>query len=139
MNKNAELRLRVLDKALQLFRARGVKATTIKLIAAEAGCTNAALYYYFENGKNQILEEVLRSILSAKIQTFEQLDTNVDFPAFIRQIGLMASRDFGRMTNNISWLVIEFPDLPSKLQQLLHVHLSRGPRDTGRIHRQVYS
>ena len=126
MNRDAELRRKIIEKSLELFRTRGVKASTIKLIASAAGCTNAAIYYYFERGKDQILEEAILDILSKKIRTFEQLSTDMSFQVFFRQIGELASRDFQEVTNNVSWLVTEFPSLPKKLQKKLQKYLLKG-------------
>ena len=39
----------IIEAALTLFRERGVKATTIREIAAEAGVTSGALYRHFES------------------------------------------------------------------------------------------
>ena len=105
--------------------------TTVKLIASAAACTNAALCYYFEHGKDQILQEALLEILSRKMRTFEQLEAGLPFPDFVRQIGELASNDFEEMTDNISWLVVEFPHLPQDLQRELHEHLLKGHENPG--------
>lgn len=126
MRTATDLRATILEKAGRSFRERGVKATTIKTIVHEAGCTNAALYYYFEGGKDEVLEQVLRSLLSEKMQAFERLDTNQSFAGIVRQIATMAASDFERMTTNLSWLIVEFDDLPREMKSLIHEHLRQG-------------
>lgn len=42
-------RAHILDTAIELFSARGIAATTLRAIAAEAGVTPALLHYYFKS------------------------------------------------------------------------------------------
>ena len=126
MKREADLRWKILDESIQLFKTRGVKATTIKSIASAVGCTNAALYYCFEGGKTEILEEALRGVLSEGIRTFERLNTALPFQDFLRQIGVVAATGFGSVTDNISWLLVEFVNLPDDLQTEFHEHLKTG-------------
>ncbi len=44
----------------------GVRGS-IKQIAKASGCTNAALYYYFDGGKEHILHEVIRHTAQERI------------------------------------------------------------------------
>jgi len=46
---DAPAKKRILSAALKLFVARGVSETTIRDIAAKAGCTNPALFKHFES------------------------------------------------------------------------------------------
>jgi AcrR family transcriptional regulator len=46
---DAPAKKRILSAALELFVARGVSETTIRNIAAKAGCTNPALFKHFES------------------------------------------------------------------------------------------
>ncbi|WP_270935427.1 TetR/AcrR family transcriptional regulator [Falsiroseomonas oryzae] len=45
--KKAAVRDAILDAAFRLFRAHGYAATTITMIAGEAGCSTANVYVYF--------------------------------------------------------------------------------------------
>jgi len=51
MRETSELKETILNVAGELFAKNGYAATSIKQIAKAAGCTTAALYYYFEDGK----------------------------------------------------------------------------------------
>jgi AcrR family transcriptional regulator len=47
--KSEETRARILDAAIDLFRARGFAAATMREIAAAAGVATGAAYYYFDS------------------------------------------------------------------------------------------
>ena len=53
MRTTTDLKDIILQKAGELFAQQGYTATSNKQIAKAAGCTAAALYYYFEGGKAQ--------------------------------------------------------------------------------------
>lgn len=57
--RHAELRARIFDAALELFRMRGVEATTIRQIAAEAQVGVGTVFNYFD-GKEAVLAEIGR-------------------------------------------------------------------------------
>jgi AcrR family transcriptional regulator len=47
--KSEETRARILDSAIELFRARGFESATMREIAAAAGVATGAAYYYFDS------------------------------------------------------------------------------------------
>src|SRR5882762_4962037 len=47
--KSEETRARILDAAIELFRARGFEAATMREIAVAAGVATGAAYYYFDS------------------------------------------------------------------------------------------
>lgn len=53
----------ILVKALQVFRQKGYHATSLKDLSMACGVEKAHFYYYFEGGKEQIMAEVLESVL----------------------------------------------------------------------------
>jgi AcrR family transcriptional regulator len=53
--KGEETRQRVLGTALALFRARGLEATTMRDVAAEAGLSLGAAYHYFSSKEAIVL------------------------------------------------------------------------------------
>jgi TetR/AcrR family acrAB operon transcriptional repressor len=54
----ARTRQSLLDTALRLFGQRGYSGTTLRLIAAEAGCSRGPIYWHFAN-KEELFEEIL--------------------------------------------------------------------------------
>ncbi len=49
IKKSEQTQRRILETALELFRKRGFEAATMRQIAAEAGMSLGAAYYYFES------------------------------------------------------------------------------------------
>ena len=47
--KSEETRARILDAAIEMFRARGFEAATMREIALAAGVATGAAYYYFDS------------------------------------------------------------------------------------------
>lgn len=62
-SKSTETRARVLDAALRSFRERGYAATTMRLIASEAGTSLGNAYYYFPS-KNHLVQELYASVVA---------------------------------------------------------------------------
>lgn len=125
METDAGLQETILDRATDSFRKRGIKATTIKIIAAESGCTNAALYYHYPEGKTQILHESILRLLRTRLRSFESIEPD-DLTSFLSGIGSGAFEDFGAMTDNVSWLILEYQELPTAIQHELHEHLKKA-------------
>lgn len=49
----------ILQKSTDLFVEQGYSATSIRQIAEAAGCTEAAIYYHFKDGKRELLQAVI--------------------------------------------------------------------------------
>jgi len=64
----AKTRQSVIDAALRLFGQRGYSGTTLRLIAAEAGCSRGPIYWHFANK-----EELFEAILAYSQLPLEQL------------------------------------------------------------------
>lgn len=61
MVKSEQTRSLLVETALRLFRERGYDASTMRLIAAEAGVSVGNAYYYFD-GKDALVQELYRRI-----------------------------------------------------------------------------
>jgi AcrR family transcriptional regulator len=55
MNKSEQTRERILEAALELFRAKGFAAATMREVAAAAGMATGAAYYYFASKEAIVL------------------------------------------------------------------------------------
>ena len=75
-NSNKSVQNRLLDAAEKLFSEHGFEGTSVRDIAATAGCNIAAVNYYF-GGKEKLYTEVWRrqlmQIRDARIQAIEQV------------------------------------------------------------------
>lgn len=61
--KSVQTRARVLEVALRSFRERGYAATTMRLIAREAGVSLGNAYYYFPS-KSHLVQELYASVVA---------------------------------------------------------------------------
>ena len=57
-------REQIIYHAIQVFRERGYHRTSIKDLGEVCNIQKAHFYYYFENGKSQLMAEVLESVLT---------------------------------------------------------------------------
>ena len=103
----------IIENAGELFRERGYSATTIKQIAKASGCTTAALYYHFEDGKKHILREVIHR--SAKEAEFlAHLPQADSLEEFLADLGTNLAERFPRVADSINWVMLQFPTLPDE-------------------------
>ncbi len=113
----------IIEKASQLFSEQGYAATSIKQIAKASGCTNAALYYYFDGGKEHILHEVIRHTAQERINLLSAAANADSFSALILQLSQTLAHSLSGMANRINWLMVEFPALPAEEQAALRDQL----------------
>jgi AcrR family transcriptional regulator len=118
MTKSHSLQDLIIEKAGELFREQGYAATTIKQIARAAGCTTAALYYYFEDGKQHILREVIRT--SAR-----DAEASMHFPQagsleeFLVELSAILAQRFPQVAQRFNWLMLQFATLPDEEKRIL--------------------
>jgi AcrR family transcriptional regulator len=110
--KAERTREHLVDTALRLFRERGYEATTMRLIAAEAGVSQGSAYYYFD-GKDALVHE-----LYVRIQEEH------------RDRALPLLRDGAALTDNLRAVLHAGLDTMSPYHSfgstMLHVALSRA-------------
>jgi len=119
MAKKTLLRDRIIQKSSTLFRNHGYKGTSNKQIAEAAGCTTAALYYYFEEGKAHILREVIHNSISDPARLEDAVKDSDNLEEFLGKLNRSLARDLRHVTDRLSWLTLEFPNLPEEEQHLL--------------------
>ena len=118
MTEPHTLQDQIIEKAGELFREQGYTATTIKQIAKAAGCTTAALYYYFEDGKRHILREVIRnsgqeSEFPMRLPQAESLDEFL-----LKLSGHLAQRP-PEVADRINWIMLQFASLPDSEKRIV--------------------
>jgi len=109
----------IVAKATELFMAHGYNATSVRQIADAAGCTDAALYYHFRDGKRALFEAVIESNLPDFMALLEPCRGAKSLSQLILTIG----KDYDEFTplwGRIGWLVSEFPHLSADEKQLVH-------------------
>ena len=108
----------IIENAGELFQERGYAATTIKQIAKASGCTTAALYYHFEDGKQHILREVIH-------RSTQEADLSMHLPqadsleAFLVKLGANMAERFPKVADRINWIMLQFATLPDEEKQIV--------------------
>lgn len=109
----------IVAKATELFIAQGYNATSVRQIAEAAGCTDAALYYHFRDGKRALFQAVIEANLPDFIALLEPCRNAASLPELIGKIGNGLASD-APLWGRISWLVREFPNLSAEEKKLAH-------------------
>ncbi len=116
---STDLKQVILTQASKLFIEQGYAATSIKQIAQAANCTTASLYYYYQEGKPQILREVTQSYaqdLFAAFETSKGADTLEDF---LQRLGQAVASIAPEIQRRISWLELEAPHLAQEVKRAI--------------------
>jgi AcrR family transcriptional regulator len=113
MSEARSLRDLIIDGAGELFREKGYTGTSIKQIDKAAGCTTAALYYYFEDGKGHILREVIhRSAKEAEASMHLPQAESLD--EFLVMLGANLAQKYPTVADRFSWIMPQFATLPDE-------------------------
>jgi AcrR family transcriptional regulator len=123
MRHSTQLRATILQKAGELFMHHGYGVTSIKQIAHAAGCTTAALYYYYEGGKSHILKEVIQNF-----SLLENLRAAVSGSAtleeLLERIGHVYVHLAPEVLRRMNWLMLEYPNLSPDEQQMVQQQIT---------------
>ncbi len=117
MRTTGDMRETILQQARQLFVEQGYAATSIKQIAKAAGCATSALYYYFEEGKPQILRGVVRASTDDTLQLVERVQEATSLADLLQRFGETILNSMPELITNSSWLQMEFVRLPEEEKQ----------------------
>jgi AcrR family transcriptional regulator len=111
----------IIEEASRLFVEQGYAATSVRQIAEAVGCTEAALYYHFKDGKRELLQAVFERNIPDFLHTVEACSVAPslrDFAAcFMRK---MVNKAQEHMVNQLRWIFTEFPNLTEEERFLLH-------------------
>jgi AcrR family transcriptional regulator len=128
MRDGNDLKETILRRANELFEAQGYAGTSIKQIAGASGCTSAALYYYFAEGKAQILREVVHSTFSQKFTALLQAGQDAaSLGEWVRTFGNAAIQSLHGIQRSQTWIELELHQLGADeqaaiRQQMLDLH-----------------
>ena len=116
MGETPGLKETILTVASDLFAKHGFAATSIKQVAKAAGCTTAALYYYFEDGKAHILREVVRSYSTDVLSAVDEEGEFDDLSSYLEQLTQRIGQHMPEMRKRFNWLALELCNLPAEEQ-----------------------
>jgi AcrR family transcriptional regulator len=111
---------------MRLFMQHGYKATSVRQIAEEVGCTEAALYYHFKDGKRALFGAVIEASMPNLIAIVNDCCDAMSLHGFIVRLGrdlLCAAQE--RMIAQLRWIMAEFGSLSEDERGMLYDrHLS---------------
>jgi AcrR family transcriptional regulator len=121
MRESTDLKETILRETEELFMAHGYAGTSIKQIAGASGCTTAALYYYFPEGKTQILREVVRCSFSQKFTPLIEAGRDAaSLGEWMRAFGRAANQAMHDLHRRSNWIEMEMHQLGADERGVVH-------------------
>jgi AcrR family transcriptional regulator len=111
----------IIEEASRLFVEQGYAATSVRQIAEAVGCTEAALYYHFKDGKRELLQAVFECNLPDFIHAIEACSTCSalrDFVVCLMRHLMDKAQD--HIVSQLRWILTEFPNLSDDERELLY-------------------
>lgn len=99
----------ILDVAARLFLESGYTATSIRHIAENAGCTEAAIYYHFKDGKRELLRVVAEKRMSGLMVALESSRSASSLGDFITLFGNELAEGRAERAKILRWVAAELP------------------------------
>lgn len=126
MGSRVNRREEILEAAARLFMEHGYRATSVRQIAEEVGCTEAALYYHFKDGKRALFGAVIESTMPDLIAAVERCQDSGSLHEFIVRLGrdlLGVTQE--RIITRLRRIMAEFGSLSEEERRTLYErHLS---------------
>lgn len=126
----------ILDTATKLFVEQGYAETSVRQIADAVGCTEAALYYHFKDGKRELLQQVVGC-------KFPNFDAVVDgcrsaqsLKDLIYAFGTMMQEFGPDHIQKLRWLASEFHHLDPEEQGFIRQKQLKFHQDMSDLVRQ---
>ncbi|RMG74722.1 MAG: TetR/AcrR family transcriptional regulator [Chloroflexi bacterium] len=121
MSERTNRRELIVDAAAALFKEQGYTATSIRQIADQVGCTEAALYYHFKDGKRALLQAVLEDHAPSLMAILQGCEAAESLHELIICIGKNLSRAVNKENlDNFRWILAEFPRMSAEERAAVH-------------------
>jgi len=98
---------------------RGYDGTSVQRIADTVGCTKAAIYYHFEEGKDQIFSELLKNNLPDLSKIMDHCQDPASLQELIQCWGEVIITRARHRLPMFQWIMKEFPNLGEEERQLV--------------------
>jgi AcrR family transcriptional regulator len=106
--------------ASELFIQDGYEATSVREIAQQVGCTEAALYYHFKDGKRALLKEVIGIVLPKLFTIIEECRGAASLNELVTLYSDALLKVMTRQAQWFRWLVSEFPNFGEEERMLFY-------------------
>ena len=121
MSDRINRRDQILDSASRLFIEQGYSATSVRQIADDVGCTEAAIYYHFKDGKRALFQAVVEENLPDMMELIEQCRPAESLHDLILRFGAAMADSVDRQpVERFRWLIAEYPNLSDDERTLFH-------------------
>lgn len=120
MSERTNRRQEMIQAASELFLKHGYIATSVQQIADIVGCTKAALYYHFKEGKEEILQEVLHSHMPDMMGILQSCDSATSLQELVERFGQGLMQQAESRIHRLRWAINEYPNFSVKEQALIH-------------------
>jgi AcrR family transcriptional regulator len=111
----------IIKEASRLFVEQGYAATSVRQIAEAVGCTEAALYYHFKEGKRELLQAVLEHMIPDLLGAVEECHSAKSLHDLVVSFAHgMACEAQEHMISRMRWIMTEFPNLAGDERALLY-------------------
>ena len=108
----------IIHTAADLFTKQGYAATSVRQLANAVGCTEAALYYHFKDGKRALLQAVIESKVPdfmSILETCRQAESLSELVLSYVHSVCMYCMD---REQHMQWFVSEYPNLSADEKSL---------------------
>lgn len=140
MTERVNRKDQIVEAATQLFIENGYTATSVRQIAEVVGCTEAALYYHFKDGKRALFQEVVECNMPDYKLVLEGTEHATTLAEFVQAMGIAMKThmlDPDRL-DRIRWVIAEYPNLSNEEQAMFqNKHISLHNALFERLHRLV--
>lgn len=120
MSERINRRDEMIEAASELFLKQGYAGTSIQQIADAVGCTKAALYYHFKEGKEALLQEVLHLYMPDMMEILKGCEGATSLQDLIIRFGYGLMGQADHHLNRLRWVTMEYPNFNSREQDVLH-------------------
>ena len=135
MFERVNCRDRIIEEAARLFVEQGYVATSVRQIAEACGCTEAALYYHFKEGKRELLQAAVEHIMPDLLEAVEECGRAKSLHELVVLFANgMSAKARQHMGDKVRWLMAEFPTLNQEERALLY---ARHAEFRSALHAQI--
>ncbi len=120
MPERINRREEMIKAASELFLKHGYIATSVQQIADIVGCTKAALYYHFKEGKEEILQEVLHTDMPDMMGIIQGCEGAASLRELIELFGQGLMQKAEGRIHRLRWTISEYPNFGPREQELIH-------------------
>lgn len=125
MAERENRREEMLMAAGDLFMRQGYAGTSTQQIADAVGCTKAALYYHFKEGKEELYQEVFKSHCPDFGPSLDECETADSLKELILCFASNMKKHQTVRRKRMRWVIAEFPNFDEGQREMLRARKSR--------------